>query len=671
MRRIAAKFLLPFVIATLVFVVALSYEFSTSSDLAVVKVRAAEFLLVQHNGPRWGARPASSDIVLLLYDVQTVNALGKIRSYDDDALLYRQLAAAGAAIVYDTRNAAAAEASELERLRPLLDTLVELNDAGSRQPQPQKFFLDAWLSTQIVDEDLSRYAAVSASNPLASHPHSVAAARARLFPLAYVSAFGLQESAPLKILRQWRKLPPIDSQTLNVELARCGVMTEWHRQYPDQTALIEEPPLHFRLFTSNPDSGDAGVAQLPTDEIPWLPFLSTSILVLPAAYWISHDPLVSDYRRLSFIDVLQSEDPSQLDLAGKIVIVGYAPPTDPSSDTYDLPSNVGKSCPAEIIALATQTLLDRRWMQVVPDWLRVTSLALVCYLLTFLTAWLKPFPALASSTLLLIAYLAIAVMTYRFGWWIEFLTTPVAGAACAILGGTLHAWRNHRAHSRVVDMFGRYVPRAVVNQLMLQPKLEALRLGGTKRQVSVLFADIRGFTSFSEKMPPDQVVQELNSLLKIMVDCTFAHQGTLDKFIGDAILVLFNAPLDQPDHAERAVGMAIDLQKRLIDHASNLKVGIGVHVGDAVVGNIGTPQRMEYTAIGNTVNIAARLCDTARAGDVIVSADMMHTLGKQFRFTTLGPVKVKGIAQPIEVGAVDLSGPSDLSRPDDKELPSR
>jgi hypothetical protein len=105
-------------------------------------------------------------------------------------------------------------------------------------------------------------------------------------------------------------------------------------------------------------------------------------------------------------------------------------------------------------------------------------------------------------------------------------------------------------------MFGRYVPRAVVNQLILQPELDALRLGGTKREVTVLFADIRGFTSFSEKMPPDQVVAELNSILKIMVECTFEHQGTLDKFIGDAILVLFNAPLDQTDHVQRAVRMA-------------------------------------------------------------------------------------------------------------------
>ena len=117
----------------------------------------------------------------------------------------------------------------------------------------------------------------------------------------------------------------------------------------------------------------------------------------------------------------------------------------------------------------------------------------------------------------------------------------------------------------------------------------------------VMFADIRGFTSFSQYLPPEQVVQELNSLLEVMVKCTFDYEGTLDKFIGDAILVLFNAPLDQADHTERAVKTAIAIQKSLRDHASGLKVGIGVHSGPAVIGNIGTPQRMEFTAIGHAL----------------------------------------------------------------------
>jgi adenylate cyclase len=139
-----------------------------------------------------------------------------------------------------------------------------------------------------------------------------------------------------------------------------------------------------------------------------------------------------------------------------------------------------------------------------------------------------------------------------------------------------------------------------------------------------------------------------------MVGCTFEFQGTLDKFIGDAILVLFNAPLDQPDHVQRAVKMSLEMQRRLTEYSSNLSIGIGVHVGQAVVGNIGTPQRMEYTAIGATVNIASRLCDTAQAGNVIVSQEVIRQLNDEFHTSCIGPIKVKGITEPIEIWQVHL-----------------
>jgi adenylate cyclase len=188
---------------------------------------------------------------------------------------------------------------------------------------------------------------------------------------------------------------------------------------------------------------------------------------------------------------------------------------------------------------------------------------------------------------------------------------------------------------------------------MLQPDFESLQLKGTKREITILFADIRGFTRFAEQLPPEKVVEELNSLLEVMVRCTFNYEGTLDKFIGDAILVLFNAPLDQPDHVTRAVTMAMELQQRLKQHVSGLSVGIGVHVGQAVVGTIGTPQRMEYTAIGNSVNVASRLCDVAASGTVVVSQEVKDVIGDEFFATSLGPVSVKGISEAITVWKIE------------------
>jgi adenylate cyclase len=229
---------------------------------------------------------------------------------------------------------------------------------------------------------------------------------------------------------------------------------------------------------------------------------------------------------------------------------------------------------------------------------------------------------------------------------------PATAVLASVLGGAYQLFLTRQARLRVVDLFGRYVPRAVVDQLMHKPDIEAVAIGGVRRSVTVMFADIRGFTTFSEKLAPEAVLQELNSLLDGMVSCTFQRQGTLDKFIGDAVLVLFNAPLDQPDHVDRAVSTALEIQQRLAGHPSGLSIGIGIHTGDAVVGNIGTPDRMEYTAIGSTVNIASRLCDAARPGEIIVSAEVARLAEQPFEFESRAPISVKGIGRDLEILAV-------------------
>ncbi|WP_234952483.1 adenylate/guanylate cyclase domain-containing protein [Rhodopirellula baltica] len=183
--------------------------------------------------------------------------------------------------------------------------------------------------------------------------------------------------------------------------------------------------------------------------------------------------------------------------------------------------------------------------------------------------------------------------------------------------------------------------------MVQQSELQSIVVGGVTREVTVMFADIRGFTQFSERLQPEEVLEELNGLLEVMVRCTFEEEGTVDKFIGDAILVLFNAPLDQTDHAERASRVAWRIQEALRSHKSGLSIGIGIHTGQAVVGNVGTPQRMEYTAIGNTVNVASRLCDRALAGEIVVSGEVSQQLSNSFVLEANEPMQVKGIAESL------------------------
>jgi len=417
-------------------------------------------------------------------------------------------------------------------------------------------------------------------------------------------------------------------------------MSKWHELAPE---LVPKTVVSHSAY----DLGD--------HQLVWHPFLPSSPLVPPAAFWVSYAPPISGFKRFSYVDILrESETP---DLKGKIVLVGYAAEIDPTSDTYIVPNLLSKAAAAEVVACATQTILDDRNMQEVPRPLALTFTAVLILGVTLVAGLAKPLRAIVVTLLAVICYYAWAILAYRADWYSDFTIAPSIAVLSGIPAGAANAWANLRARQRVVDLFGRYVPRAIVNQLIQRSELENLTLGGVKREVTVLFADIRGFTDYSQDLAPEEVVQQLNSLLEVMVKCTFENEGTLDKFIGDAILVLFNAPLDQQDHSLRAVRTAVSIQQRLQGHASGLGVGIGVHRGVAVVGNIGTPQRMEYTAIGSTVNIASRLCDLARSGEVVVSDTVLPALQDSFESTSLGSVKVKGINAELQIARINTLHP--------------
>jgi adenylate cyclase len=158
--------------------------------------------------------------------------------------------------------------------------------------------------------------------------------------------------------------------------------------------------------------------------------------------------------------------------------------------------------------------------------------------------------------------------------------------------------------------------------------------GGERRQVVVLFSDIRGFTALAETLPPMVMAAQLNEYFEAMVDCVFRHEGALDKFIGDALMAYWGAPDAFADDADRAIASALDMQRELArlnarwtaEGRSTLDIGIGVHRGEAFVGNIGSPRRLEYTLIGDTVNVASRLCAHAGKGQVLVSSDLRAAL---------------------------------------------
>ena len=216
--------------------------------------------------------------------------------------------------------------------------------------------------------------------------------------------------------------------------------------------------------------------------------------------------------------------------------------------------------------------------------------------------------------------------------------------------------RSLREKEMIKRAFTRYVAREVVEEVLKDP--EQLGLTGERREVTVLFCDIRGFTPMAERLPPEEVVSLLNEFYTLMIETTFRHDGTLDKFLGDAVMTVFGAPIAHPDHAKRAVRTAIEMrngiaelnERRVTQGKMPIGIGIGLSLGEVVAGTVGTEDRMEYTVIGDSVNLAARLVDNARpAGRILISQRTYEAVRDLVDVKGLGPLKVKGKEEEVEV----------------------
>ncbi len=204
---------------------------------------------------------------------------------------------------------------------------------------------------------------------------------------------------------------------------------------------------------------------------------------------------------------------------------------------------------------------------------------------------------------------------------------------------------------RIRSMFGHYVAPGVVDHLLTGG--QQVKLGGIRLPVSILFADIRGFTTTAESLPPEEVVDLLNRYLGVATRAILGQQGTLDKYMGDAVMAFFNAPLPQDQHELRAVRAAWALQRAVQETAASggpqVGYGVGVNTGDAIVGNIGTEQLMNYTVIGDIVNVAQRLQSVARAGEVLVAETTYAAVKDYVEAESLPPMEVKGRKAPVQV----------------------
>jgi adenylate cyclase len=396
-------------------------------------------------------------------------------------------------------------------------------------------------------------------------------------------------------------------------------------------------------------------------QIPSLPARVAGDLGFPAP---DQDTLVLAWRgaangfpRVSFADLYEEFGRSAKtrpanEFSGKIVVVGTA-----ATGLQDLRvTPMGTLHPgAEILGTAIENLKNGRQMRYAPArW--AAALGVVLLLLLYLAFQRGLDMRATGAALSLVTALLIvaqwALVGRLFLWPV---LTPLAAAwtfyAAAGLAEYLRARQERQA---AMVQFSRFTNPHVARQLVEQGGIETGR-----REVTLLFSDIRGFTTLSESRSPEEVIALLNRYFTLQVDVVFNHGGSLDKFIGDCIMAMWGAPLDQPDHARRAVACALDMadtlqtfKRELGAEQSDFDVGIGLHSGPAVVGLMGSQKRrLEYTAIGDTVNLASRIEGLTKDAKrrILVSRETMERCRGAFEFLSCGTFAVKGRAQPVEL----------------------
>jgi len=318
-----------------------------------------------------------------------------------------------------------------------------------------------------------------------------------------------------------------------------------------------------------------------------------------------------------------------------------------SRDSFPTPT--GLMSGVEIQANMVNTLLARRTLLPPPWYLNLALLTAVCVSISLLSLWLRPAWLALVALGLVAALVAASYEAYtRGGYWLDFLA-PLLGTLAYLQGA--HWLRRRRLRSA----FGQYVSPQVMDQVLRQGS----SLGGEVRRVTVLMSDLRGFTTISENLPPEVVSAMMNEYFTAMVDVILAHRGLVQDFIGDAIMAVYGAPLDDPEHCWHAARSAVGMQAALeslnraweADGRGPLAMGVAVHTGPVFAGTLGAPRKKKYAVLGDTVNLTSRMEGLNRdlGTGILISGAALAVLRDRVVVRDRGRVAVKGRREPVDI----------------------
>jgi class 3 adenylate cyclase/CHASE2 domain-containing sensor protein len=358
------------------------------------------------------------------------------------------------------------------------------------------------------------------------------------------------------------------------------------------------------------------------------------------------------YNYISFSDVYYNRiKPDYFE--GKIVLIGVTSPIE--HDDYIVPISNQNMPGVEIHANLVQSLLTKDYIYYQDNISAIGIIFLFGILTGLLIFKFKLHIAIILLVIIGIIYIFASIYIFDTGIIMKILYPILSIAMVSFALVVVYYRTEERDRKWITSIFGKYVSPVVIDNLIKNPKM--INLGGEKRNITIFFSDIRGFTSISEKLTPEKLVHLLNEYLTEMTSIIIKNDGLLDKYMGDAIMAFWSAPLELPNHAEIACSSSLEMMKRLKEFQKKWKeegiptfnIGIGINSGDAIVGNMGSSNRFDYTAMGDNVNLASRAegLNKIYGTNIIITENTQKIIKDKFETRKLDVVRVKGKKKPI------------------------